>query len=119
MSEEHLERAAKAVYETDPVGERAWEDAPLDTRRRCFVIACAVIEAWDYGGATLLSDFPTDTSSIEIVTNEDGSVGFRRKPQPDHGGATLSEADCRMIAKEVGSIAERRLVVHGPQPDHS
>jgi hypothetical protein len=37
----------------------------------------------------------------------------------NHGGATLSEADCRMIAKEVGSIAERRLVVHGPQPDHS
>jgi hypothetical protein len=40
----------------------------------------AALDAWDHGGATLVSDFPIDASSIDIVTNEDGSLTVRRKP---------------------------------------
>jgi hypothetical protein len=44
--------------------------------------AAACVEAWDHGGATLASDFAIDASSIDIITNEDGSLTVRRKPMP-------------------------------------
>jgi hypothetical protein len=102
MPDEHLEAAAKAAWEKFAAiatrGEHvlpAWEDCPHPDAWR--EIAAACVEAWDHGGATLAGDFPIDASSIDIVTNEDGSLTVRRKPiawRPLHEG-------------------------YGPQPDHS
>jgi hypothetical protein len=44
-SEATVERVARAIYETDPIGVRPWEDAPATTREDCFVCARAAIAA--------------------------------------------------------------------------
>ena len=42
---EMVERVAKAIYQTDPVGVRDWEGAPASNREDCLVCARAAIEA--------------------------------------------------------------------------
>ena len=42
---EMVERVARAIYETDPVGVRPWEDAPTSNREDCIVCARAAIAA--------------------------------------------------------------------------
>lgn len=40
-----VERVARAIYETDPVGVRPWADAPTSNREDCLVCARAAIAA--------------------------------------------------------------------------
>jgi hypothetical protein len=42
---EMVERVARAIYDTMPVGERGWDDAPAYTATRCREIARAAIAA--------------------------------------------------------------------------
>jgi hypothetical protein len=41
---EMVERMARAIYETDPVGVRPWADAPASNREDCLACARAAIE---------------------------------------------------------------------------
>lgn len=45
MGGEMVERVAKAIYETDPVGVRPWEDAPVSNRERCLMCVRVAIAA--------------------------------------------------------------------------
>jgi hypothetical protein len=79
--DEHLERAAIALYLAEYPSER-WDEATRYWQSKYRRLARIAVEAWDHGGATMLSDFPLDASSIDIITNEDGSLTVRRKPIP-------------------------------------
>ncbi|HLX18470.1 MAG TPA: hypothetical protein VKS24_25055 [Bradyrhizobium sp.] len=42
---EMVERVAEAIYKTDPVGVRPWQDAPISNRDDCLACARAAIAA--------------------------------------------------------------------------
>jgi hypothetical protein len=57
---------ARAIYETMPVGERGWEDAPALTRDRCFVCARAALAAIEASGWVLTPLEPTKAMILAI-----------------------------------------------------
>ncbi len=90
MPDEHIDRAAKAAYEkmvtltsTEVRGFLiAWEAQPEKLREDWRAAIEAAIEAWDYAGATLLSDFPSCPPTVEIIHNPDGTITAKRIPLP-------------------------------------
>lgn len=63
---EMVERVARAIYDINPIGVRAWEDAPTSIREDCLACARAAIAAM--------------TEPVHVLGEEE----FKPIPAPPH-----------------------------------